>query len=187
MRHSCHKVPTSIYALVPLSALEREVHLGRGRGRAVPVSDHLLTAFGSCPNLALLLTASLLQQDLMRRRRWLQRHQWRRRCGCEVGGRDRHAAAALSHSSSRSRAERNEEGQGVLPDVYRPGAIPLGNWAYPGPKPPRTRASKGACWARGIPARKWASKLNRMEGGIPYIEQKGGVFWRSPKIFWYWR
>ena len=44
--------------------LEREVHLGRGRGRAVPVSDHLLTAFGSCPNLALLLTASLLQQDL---------------------------------------------------------------------------------------------------------------------------
>ena len=117
----------------------------------------------------------------MRRRRWLQRHQWRRRCGCEVGGRDRHAAAALSHSSSQSRAERNEEGRGVLPDVYRPGAIPLGNWAYPGPKPPRTRASKGACWARGIPARKWASKLNRMEGGIPYIEQKGGVFWRSPK------
>jgi len=109
----------------------------------------------------------------MRRRRWLQRHQWRRRCGCEVGGRDRHAAAALSHLSSRSRAERNEEGRGVLPDVYRPGAIPLGNWAYPGPKPPRTRASKGACWARGIPARKWASKLNRMEGGIPYIEQKG--------------
>ena len=59
----------------------------------------------------------------------------------------------------------------MLPDVYRPGAIPLGNWAYPGPKPPRTRASK----------------LNRMEGGLPYIEQKGGVFWRSPKFFWYWR
>ena len=82
-----------------------------------------------------------------------------------------------------SRGERSEAtsgGRGVLPDVWRPGAIPRGNWAHPDRKSLRSGLPKMhiglhgdefrvGCQPReatGIPAGIWASKLSlRYLGG----------------------